>query len=1594
MGSQVPSRLRRTQGSPGSARRMLGRRGLALVVAVMLALLGVAAQPASGEGETIRVLLSEIDGTPAWDADDAAGHDSGPANQIVRTNDNLTYRVEVSSNGGNSDTTTITLELPKGVQFDALPPHCKTGSALTPSPMPAPTLPVTSTSWEALPVQTLACNVGTLTDGTTKTWDLVTRVRPEVPNGTRLPGISAAVTSEAVTTAVVSAPVPDVRVSARAQFDISKNGIASEPNSGWAESSFKTCKTLDDPICLYARYEILISAPPGGKGTSPLVTPITFTDDVSPAALFGAAGATAPAAYGGSLIGCSSGGIYATPRHELVDPVNSVRKSGTTACTQPGGPGTPITVTITGTDTTAYTYPTQTSNPAGLALPADRAYVYVGWIDFEMPVDAARNLGVPSGNTTTLTTTNTYTGFEPTDIGGTANLADPDWNNWRQTQYQLNDAGHWDKYFAGLPSAPGNTPPQQFMPGFPAAEGPAASLGPQSGTGQLFAGGTTTSMLFIDNAATTRNPLTTLLCDSWDNSLLQLTNVDAPVLPSPPPAQKIPALGEPVWFSSLWHTNDDVTTYATSQAEVEAKLKNLTIQYGTGVGGAGDRSVCTDDSSPAGWFDDPARVPGNDPAKLAEGIYTAVTRVRVNVTVPQLADQHTYAVLSIGLRAVDDLPSGTILPNWATGKVAFAELDLQGSLAAGLPILSTYDPSTNTGNAGDRLIAASAVGRLSKAVWDPTTAKYSTTVTPVYTAGDLVKFQLSPTLTSGITTGVTRQVVVEDCLPAGEAFVSASVPPVAAQVIAGSMPSGAGITCQVGETYVKWDLGQVAVNRPITPITYEVSVASTAEKGIYTNRALVTAQDDLSAASERDASAQIQIVQAMGVQIDKVALTPLNDVNRVGETNPDLQKWRVDMLNIGSTNPVPTDIDMIDVLPKQGLNGTAYHGTLGFVSAQATSASTTPGAVTIWYTNADIVNNDAWDPSNGSTGIAWCTAPSGGTLARGTGACPASPAEVTGLRIRQPGEFGDGDRVSVELTMLGMGNADGDVYVNEVRGRAAGLQLAVGPKLAPERIVGGSIGDLVWLDVDGDGVQDDGEAGIAGFGVSLTGTDSDGNPVPMTTTTDASGKYLFENLPAGSYTVTFDPNSLQSRQFFTTRNSGDEALDSDGDPTTGVTAPVVVGSGQAVATVDQGVTFPDLTISKEVCSTGTGCTDIGWVESMRTEPGNPVDWRITVKNPSAIDLTDVAVSDELVPSCAHLIGGLAAGASVSYTCGTEALTVSIDPNNARVIGKDPRGGDLTASDTASARILSQGGVTLVKSTNGVDANDPTGPFIVKDGVVTWTYEVTNTGTAALTDVTVTDNQVPAASIRCASGTNVIPLLAPGKSATCTAEGSATVGQYANTGSVVGQPSLPVPADGVDPDDPTTWPTDPAAYESLKGLDDQPVGTVPDDDPSHYFGAAPAIEVGKEVCAGTCDVGSDSGWVESTAVDSGDTATFRITVTNTGNITLAPVRVSDAIAPACDRLIAAIEPGESTSYTCTLGNVTTRLTNVAQVSGQGVDPEGMPVGDPVTNDDDASVTVNEELALTGVELAPLLKTAGALGLAGLVLLLVTRRRRSA
>lgn len=96
-----------------------------------------------------------------------------------------------------------------------------------------------------------------------------------------------------------------------------------------------------------------------------------------------------------------------------------------------------------------------------------------------------------------------------------------------------------------------------------------------------------------------------------------------------------------------------------------------------------------------------------------------------------------------------------------------------------------------------------------------------------------------------------------------------------------------------------------------------------------------------------------------------------------------------------------------------------------------------------------------------------------------------------------------------------------------------------------------SISDLVWYDLNNDGLYQTGEPGLAGVTVNLTTA----NGVMLTATTDVNGGYIFAHLRAGVYTVTVDTHTLPTGYALTTNNTP---------------LPLTLAAGDAVTTADFG----------------------------------------------------------------------------------------------------------------------------------------------------------------------------------------------------------------------------------------------------------------------------------------------------------------------------------------------------------------------------------------------------------------------------------------
>ncbi|MEV8268596.1 SdrD B-like domain-containing protein [Microbacterium sp. NPDC076911] len=1174
-------------------------RAIAAAAAVGVALattLTVGAMPALAAGEVLNVIVVQEDGTAPFDSMDADA-----TNGVVRTNDTVTYTVSVANQGGALSAPQVVFELPQGQELASLPTYCLTGSSVTPASLGALPAPLSATSWESFPVQTVTCVLADRSTSSTLDYDFTAKVRSEVPNGTTMDPFEA---TASATAASDGAPIEhtsnsvSVEVVAQPSYDISKNGTSSaDDNSGYVAVNETTCTTqsfIDAGYvgCQTLRFPILISVQAGGKGNTPLSSDITFIDDISPDVFWGA-GTTAKAGWDSSLapavLGCGAvtslgtGGSffpYGSSAAAGGATDNAVRNSGTFDCS-PGSTGT-ISVTISGTDTTAVTYPSL-NGTRNVAMPADKAYVVSGWFTVEYPMAALSAIGElapDSEGSYRLPYENSYASLTATDLSGAELQAETNTdNNHRRGTTTIDLTGNFGKFFLGEPGNTSNSGGTGYASGNFA--GPAGSAALRDGNGIVQPGGKILSGLTEGGDSPPGfGAVTQIICDAWDNTAISLTaaewaGLDAGTVSPAAPfgtagyEQKYPSNGAAVWLT-------DSST---------APLPTYTVEYNSGTPGVSSVNSCLNEGT--GWVSDPALVAGNDPALAATGVYTAVSQVRIVTSIikDDIADAFDYSTsFSIGFTVRDDVETGDVIGNWGSTKVVYSDSSTPVSAADALAdagdwkFQSSYGPEQHTGRAGDRVTVQAVTARLSKQVWDPAASTWVSNTVPVYSSDTEANYRLRPSLTAGVTTGATSAVIIEDCLPRYQSFVSSSLEGgdaiLPALVSTDANPAGATLTCDAAETYIRWELGEQPINGAIPAVLYTVAISATAPNTVLTNEAKVTAEGDTSTDAARTSKANIQIETPTGIKIDKTVVNPLVEVNPADAANPRLLEWDVSFAVIDTTGI--SNIDVIDVLPAQGLGGTSFNGTLAFDQATIDASDGTP---VLLYTSAApaSLNSDPEDSTNGAAGATvWCDASTGGVPVSGSGTaadCPANAAEVTGLRVLIAGSFPADGTLDMHVSMIALGNSGDDVYMNAAAANADGVLQGVGPVTRSLTVVASSIGDLVWNDLNANGIQDEDEPAVEGVPVLLSGTDQNGNVITASTATTVDGTYLFSNLPSGTYVVTFDPQWVEENGFFFTdrdQGTGDE-VDSDADPQTGQSGEIVLGVADDRVDVDAGL---------------------------------------------------------------------------------------------------------------------------------------------------------------------------------------------------------------------------------------------------------------------------------------------------------------------------------------------------------------------------------------------------------------------------------------
>ncbi|MFO0807782.1 MAG: SdrD B-like domain-containing protein [Gemmataceae bacterium] len=524
------------------------------------------------------------------------------------------------------------------------------------------------------------------------------------------------------------------------------------------------------------------------------------------------------------------------------------------------------------------------------------------------------------------------------------------------------------------------------------------------------------------------------------------------------------------------------------------------------------------------------------------------------------------------------------------------------------------------------------------------------------------------------------------------------------------------------------------------------------------------------------------------------------------------------------------------------------------------------------------------------------------------------------------------------------------------------------------------IGDRVWDDVNSNGIQDAGEAGLANVTVELR--DATGATVIATATTDANGNFIFSSAAGSSttsrrYGLSLQPSTAYRLQVpngqaavgtrVRTQATADASpngasRDSNGVATTGATLAAITTAGFGIDdhTFDFGFTQPaDLSLTKAV-------------DNATPNIGQTVTFTLTLTNSGPGDATGVTVTDVLPAGLAFVsastatgsyssttgiwtIGALANGATATLTLRATVTTPGAKTNIAEVTTSDqpdpdstPGNNSTTEDDDDTATVTPQ--VADLSLTKTVDNATP-----ILGSNVTFTITVRNAGPNGATNVAVRD--VLPSGLTFVSAT-------PSQGSYASGTGIWTVGSVANGGTATMQIVATVTTLGVkvngaevsaaDQFDPDSTPNNNSTTE-----DDDDTATVTP-------GQIADLSLTKTV--------------DNARPNIGQTVTFTITVSNAGPNGATNVAVRDLLPVGLTFVSSSPSQGSYLSGTgiWTVGSIASggsatlqivaRVTTAgAKVNGAEVsasdqpDPDSTPGNNSTTEDDDDTATVTPQVA---------------------------------
>ncbi|WP_206856746.1 SpaA isopeptide-forming pilin-related protein [Candidatus Enterococcus mangumiae] len=323
-------------------------------------------------------------------------------------------------------------------------------------------------------------------------------------------------------------------------------------------------------------------------------------------------------------------------------------------------------------------------------------------------------------------------------------------------------------------------------------------------------------------------------------------------------------------------------------------------------------------------------------------------------------------------------------------------------------------------------------------------------------------------------------------------------------------------------------------------ITPPLVVRTIGEMWVSDEPSLQDTRSELSRSSQDQFVEELIQILSLNKRVDKVAIEEGNH-EMAPLTSADAETaFTYTIASTNSATQLAQDFRLLDVLPYNGdSRGSSFNGTLEVASV---SVDTT-GEYQIYYTTSEIddtINPNAVDLSG------WSQYMPGSS----------SPNEIQQARaiMLTKDNLAVGETVTLSITVQPDGQLAGDHYENIATMNAL-VDLPVHSQKTVTHVYGRDLSGIVWEDTNRDGLFNNDEVLLPDIPVKLYRTSSlhpdeitdvlvehdlKGNVLidelgNSTVTTDAEGKYIFKHLPEGIYVVEFQiEDKIQRREIAVT----------------------------------------------------------------------------------------------------------------------------------------------------------------------------------------------------------------------------------------------------------------------------------------------------------------------------------------------------------------------------------------------------------------------------------------------------------------------------